>query len=106
MAEIKSVAELKAQFLRLQHEIIATYEMLDKLYGSTELVGICPDFCAPVRIVDPPRYFDDCLIRIPRIEGPITVEVVTETINMLRKWNDKMIEVFEDVDPDLPLPFK
>lgn len=103
MAE-STMAELKAQFVKMQREIDATHKMLKDMEGSTEIVSICPPYCAPVRVVNPPRTFEDCAIKMKRIEGAVTIGHTTTTIDMLNKWTQKMIQVLDNVDPALPLP--
>jgi hypothetical protein len=103
MAE-STMAELKTQFVKMQREINATLAMLKALESTTEIVSICPPYCAPLKIVDPPRTFEDCEIKMIRIEGAVTVGDTATAIDMLSKWTNKMIQVLNDVDPGLPLP--
>ena len=103
MAE-SNISDLKVQFGRMQREITATLALMKKLQGDTVIVGICPDFCAPVRVIDPPRLDDKCEIRIGRIEGAITVHDTEDAIVMLGRWMENMIRVLDEADPNLPLP--
>lgn len=106
MAE-SNIAELKAQFDRMQREINTTLELLKKLDGETVIVEMCPESCAPLKIVnppEPPRLDSRCEKRIERIAGPITVQDTEDAIEMLDRWTENMIAVLADADKNLLLP--
>lgn len=99
-----NIAELKAQFGRMQTEINATLELLKKLQGDTVIVAICPERCAPFW-VDPPRLDDRCDYRLKVKEQSITVQDAEDAILMADRWMENMIRVLDVVEPDLPLPY-
>ena len=99
-----TIAGLKQKVSGIEGALHAAVELLKTLEKGTTVVAICPDGCAPIPIIDPPRLLGHCDLPLKAVTRPVTIQDFFDTLLMIEKWMADILVIIEGLDQNMALP--